>query len=894
MKVNAKARAVLFIIKVSLFILALSQSVQAKTLVWEEEFDQPRLDQSIWTFDVGNSGFGNSELQTYTDDTDNVFIEDGKLVIQVTENGQGGFHSARLKTIGRMTYQYGTIEARIKLPDLNAGLWPAFWQLGGDFGQVGWPHCGEIDILEAGMASALLKGKVNEELSGAFHWWHESNEYTGPASYGQIKGLFDDFELDDDLQGYHTYGMTWTPTHISIWIDDEANEVISIDSSEPAFSAFNQPHFLILNMAVGGIFPDIYDNAYITAPMPAKMWVDSIRIYDNDSPEYQTQIHFAEQSAQTGYVGIFSEGEHIDSHLRFGTDAELYVWNNMQASEASTPAEGNDVLNFEVGTGSWYGLGVYLHDNLNMMHHQNGYLHFQMKTTHTGTIGIGLASAGAGDAWIDLIDGETDFGLIRDGQWHLVSIPLSLLGVDFNTLSQAFMLKGDAPTAAFELAIDDIYFSPSVAKEAPDNTLVLYSDTQSGDSTFELGLDGELYIWEDTLAAMPATPYEGDNGLSYQSTGAGWYGLSFTAKHYYDLSQFSGESSLLHFSMKTTSSASFFIGMKSGSMKDIGQKWIAFTPGSDPDGFSRDGQWHEVTIPMTDFSGEVDLSNVIQLFELFGVGNELSDIEIDHIYFTQGVSDLPEPGTKDLIAQAEIFASSEMQPAAFAIDANMGSRWESVHGESNVWLSLDLGQAERVNQLKIHWETANAKAYKIEGSLDNLNWTELAHFNDGVMGQRSDVFTLSGEYQFIRINAIERSTQYGYSIWELELTGGEPQPSVTASSQLQSVDLLLDGNMDTRWESEHGLDEVSVQLDLHTEQFISYLYIDWEMASAASYRLLGSLDGETWKEVKVFSNLSAGARRDIIDINGHYRYLTLEATERSTQYGYSIWEMSLH
>ncbi|MFA0813715.1 glycoside hydrolase family 16 protein [Microbulbifer epialgicus] len=260
-----------------------SITANSKTLVWEDNFDGDSIDTSVWTYDVGNSGWGNSELQNYTDNRDNAYVENGNLVIQALRNTDGGFTSARLKSIGRMSYKYGTIEARIKLPDLDAGLWPAFWQLGNNFGQAGWPACGELDILEAGMAEALNAGKVNSEISGAFHWWHESDDYTGRADYGQSKNLIEDFRSNTNLiEGYHIFGMTWTPENIAMWVDDETNEIISINTDDPAFSEFQQQHFLILNLAIGGNFPQIFDNNEITAPMPAKMYIDYVRIYDND------------------------------------------------------------------------------------------------------------------------------------------------------------------------------------------------------------------------------------------------------------------------------------------------------------------------------------------------------------------------------------------------------------------------------------------------------------------------------------------------------------------------------------------------------------------------------------------------------------------------------------
>ncbi|WP_444933886.1 glycoside hydrolase family 16 protein [Microbulbifer sp. JTAC008] len=619
-----------------------SSLANSKTLVWEDNFDGDSIDKSVWTYDVGNSGWGNNELQTYTDDSANAYVEDGNLIIQALQNDDGSFTSARLKSLGRMTYKYGTIEARIKLPDLDAGLWPAFWQLGGDYGQVGWPACGELDILEAGMADALSAGTVNSEVSGAFHWWHESDDYTGQADYGQSKNLIDDFGSSTDLtEDYHIFGMTWTPDSIVMWVDDEANEIISIGSEDPAFDEFRQHHFLILNLAVGGVFPEIYANSEITAPMPAKMYVDYVRIYDNDDSSYSTEISLAEDTAKTGDIGVFSEGSNLSESLELGTDTELYVWNqnSMSATVSAEAAEGDEALEFDITAGEWFGMGFWMHYDLNLMNCENGHLNFKMKTTSSQTIGIGISSTGGGDAWVDLVDGDGTYGLKRDGEWHQVSIPLSKLGVDFNTISQAFMIRGDAAAEDFVLSIDDIYFSESVEKRAPTDVFSLYTETTEANSTFTLGTDGNLYIWGDTLLEATQTPFEGEESLSYYSSGAGWFGMAFTADSYYDLSAFDNDTATLNFALKTSSETTFKIGMKSGSVSDIGQQWIEFASGSDPYEFARDGEWHQISIPVTDFSSEVDMSNVIQLFELLGVDGDISDIEIDDIYFSGGSSD---------------------------------------------------------------------------------------------------------------------------------------------------------------------------------------------------------------------------------------------------------------
>ncbi|MDH3784427.1 MAG: hypothetical protein OEV00_03760, partial [Acidobacteriota bacterium] len=132
-------------------------------------------------------------------------------------------------------------------------------------------------------------------------------------------------------------------------------------------------------------------------------------------------------------------------------------------------------------------------------------------------------------------------------------------------------------------------------------------------------------------------PYEGSESLSLGSApGPTWFGAAFTPNVKYDLTAYRFPTSKLSFAMKTTSPVTFMIGMKSGNIDGIGQKWIPFVSGSDPYGFARDGQWHLIEIPLSDIADEVDLSVVSQLFQVLGVEGPISDIEFDDIHFTNG------------------------------------------------------------------------------------------------------------------------------------------------------------------------------------------------------------------------------------------------------------------
>lgn len=246
--------------------------------VWSEEFNTGTTpNPAVWTYDLGGGGWGNSELQSYTSDPANVRVEGGNLIItareQLLKGGRRNFTSARIKTLDKLTIKYGTIEARILVPNLANGLWPAFWTLGNNFPTAGWPDCGEIDVMEMGSAAAISAGVVNRRVGSTAHWDYNNSH----ASYGLT------YDSPTNLNGtWHVYRLDWTPTMISAYIDN--TWIWSMDISNPASfggEEFHAPHFLILNLAVGGTYTGITQSLNITAPLPAEMRVDYVRVYNN-------------------------------------------------------------------------------------------------------------------------------------------------------------------------------------------------------------------------------------------------------------------------------------------------------------------------------------------------------------------------------------------------------------------------------------------------------------------------------------------------------------------------------------------------------------------------------------------------------------------------------------
>ena len=266
--------------------MAMAQDYQ---LVWNEDFTDGALDNAVWNIEVNGDGGGNNELQYYCEKGVSVGVEPttGKqcLILTATkENYQGKkCTSGRVNSKGKMTYTFGRIDARIKFPKTANGLWPAFWQMGNNYDQVGWPKCGETDIIELGHQNAFSKGTQDRYFNGAMHvgrrWdavWSDAQDATWAYS------------VEDT---FHIVTMIWTPTSVDMYMDKDAhpeNEAYFHADLEPNEDAdynrqlvFGKPNFIIANVAVGGNFPGIFDINKITALAngPRSMYIDWIRIY---------------------------------------------------------------------------------------------------------------------------------------------------------------------------------------------------------------------------------------------------------------------------------------------------------------------------------------------------------------------------------------------------------------------------------------------------------------------------------------------------------------------------------------------------------------------------------------------------------------------------------------
>lgn len=262
------------------------------TLVWEDGFNGGSLDAANWKIEVNGNGNGNAELQYYC--RENVAVGkdadygNGCLILTARREDYLGrkFTSGRINTGGHYEFTYGKVEASIRLPETADGLWPAFWLLGADYGEVGWPKCGEIDILEMGNAEGIRKSAQDRYFNGACHWgFYKDNAYPNYA-----KASTWDYSLQDGK--YHLYTLIWDESAVRMYVDLDRYPdarpyyemgITDVSNDWGVGHYFHHDYFIIFNLAVGGYFTGILGDAGITA-LPeagdeAKMYVDFVKVY---------------------------------------------------------------------------------------------------------------------------------------------------------------------------------------------------------------------------------------------------------------------------------------------------------------------------------------------------------------------------------------------------------------------------------------------------------------------------------------------------------------------------------------------------------------------------------------------------------------------------------------
>ncbi len=231
--------------------------------VWEDEFEGTSLNEANWNRETGGHGWGNQESQYYTDRTENAYVSNGRLTIEAREESFSGnaYTSARLTTQGKKFFTHGRVDIRAILPE-GQGIWSALWMLGTNISTIGWPACGEIDIME-------LLGHEPHKTHGTAHWGPQGNSW----SYNKGTGMaLSSGKFSDE---YHVFSIIWEPNSIKWLVDD--NEFFSLSNSDVNGNyPFDNDFFFIFNIAVGGQWPGYPD---ATTVFPQHMHVDYIRMF---------------------------------------------------------------------------------------------------------------------------------------------------------------------------------------------------------------------------------------------------------------------------------------------------------------------------------------------------------------------------------------------------------------------------------------------------------------------------------------------------------------------------------------------------------------------------------------------------------------------------------------
>ncbi|MFT7560754.1 MAG: beta-glucanase (GH16 family) [Flavobacteriales bacterium] len=813
--------------------LSISANAQVGEIIWEDNFDS--FNAQNWTKDVGNGcgiglcGWGNQELQWYAED--NVTVEaipnepgNSALVFDARDETIEGsvFTSGKVNSAQKIAIRYGMIETRIRVPDLAEGFWPAAWLLGTS--TQSWPAKGEIDMMEMG---APDDAPTNNHVGSNIIFYSEdacvdanptcaaSTAWNTPHSY------FSQTPMNDRFITYRTY---WTEDQIRFTAIDDG---VEYDMYETPFTitetsaAFREPFYLLFNLAIGGTFTGQMTPADISAPRPGKMYIDYVRVYKLDG---QGEIFAGNVTpAETGTFGVYTETTLTTNALEIGTDSSLFIWDANSTPGNEAAYEGGEVISLDFNTpGGWFGGGVLSHQARDMSNFSEGSLKFKVKIPADVSFQIGISDTFSNENWITFPANETTYGLVRNGEWGEVTIPVSDLRgslVAIQSLGYVFtyLSASDVPSNTFSYAFDDIVW------------------VGGGDAPLDSDLDGVV-----------------DEQDSCPNTSAG---------------------------------------------VEVGTDGCALD--SDLDGVNNE----QDSCPNTPPGAEVgtDGCAIVTIVQLSPVAS----------------------------------ASSEMTPASFAVDGNTATRWESTHGVDPSWISFDLGDQYALDSIVINWEAANAESYVIQASNDESTWVALSNQTGGLFGERVDTVGLNGSYRYLRVYGTSRSigNAWGYSIWEVQIFGGQSvstdsdgdgvlddsdecanTPSGTevnaigcpiineqlvavasASSELLSAGNATDGNLNSRWESLHGVDPSWLLLDLGSAHVLSEVIIDWEAANAANYNVQGSNDNTNWTSLHVATGGEFGARTDTVALSGQYRYVRIYGTERSVgnNWGYSIWEVSI-
>jgi len=501
-----------------LTFLALPLHAQVGSLIWEESFDS--LDN--WIIETGNGqwGWGNGELECYR--PDNVDIaeipgEPGNNALRITARQESGPNivdtwgnplnhtSGRVNTKSHVSVRYGMIEARVNVPDIDLGGWPAVWLLG--TANYSWPRCGEMDMMEMGARQAFRDqhdthnggsgqddSTVNEVAgANAIYYTEAAINPENPSGAASLSwDPLDEFyrpyyNQDEGLNGrFLIYRLYWDEDSLRFTVEDEGvehdlyTEPFSIDEES---DEFNQPFYLIANLAIGGAFTDAWNlgdpgsGLPVSMPFPAQMYLDYIRVYEYNG---QGEVHLGPPTFNNGSFGLFTDTTPVNGSLTPDVDSHIYVWEGTLVDGSIGPYEGENVLAWQTAGVGWFGAGIMATQPTNLFNFGDGHLKFRIKIPANVTFKIGIIDSWGNQSYVEFPAHQETYGLVRDGEWAQAAIPVEDIRgeyIDLRMLSYPFVIL-EEHGASCNFAIDDIYWQTegtSAVDETPSASRVTLS-----------------------------------------------------------------------------------------------------------------------------------------------------------------------------------------------------------------------------------------------------------------------------------------------------------------------------------------------------------------------------------------------------------------------------------
>lgn len=476
---------------------------QVGDLIWAEEFST--LDNWIKLTGNGSWGWGNGELEFYAED--NVEIaevpgEPGNTALLITARQQSGpgivdqwgnplaYTSGRILSKSKVSIRYGMIEARVRVPGLDVGGWPALWLLGTS--NYAWPRSGEMDMMEMGSNQAFrdlhdghnggngLDNSTVDQMVGANAIYY-SDAAISPGNPSGAASLSWD-PADTYCRPYYnyasplvdrflTYRLYWDDSSLRFTVVDEGVEhdlyasPFAIDSES---EEFREPFYLLVNLAIGGAFTDAYNlgdpgsGSPVTMPFPAEMYVDYIRVHEWNG---QGEVHLGPPDAQASSFGIYTDETPTNGGLEAEVTSQIYVWEGTLTDGTIPPYEGANGLSWQTAGKGWFGAGIMSIQPLNLFDFGDGNLNFSIRIPANVTFKIGIIDTWNNQYYVTFPAHQTTYGLTRDGEWGQASIPVSDIrgtAIDLRMLTYSFVILEESGTAC-EFALDDIYWDAGTA-----------------------------------------------------------------------------------------------------------------------------------------------------------------------------------------------------------------------------------------------------------------------------------------------------------------------------------------------------------------------------------------------------------------------------------------------